>query len=158
MRLTTEGNAASTLSSSWAHERWGGFLLTRRSGRLVHARLNGRLGTRTLAELDRRVLRDVEPGRTLLLALDATELQHIPLEVAGDLAARERRWRSYGVVAFWVGLNPYLADLLVLACGHDQVLPAVADLESVSSLLDDADERPASTVRGWLEARSVLLH
>jgi anti-anti-sigma regulatory factor len=145
-------------SSSWTHERWGGFLLTRSRPTLLHVRLTGRLSGRTLLELDHRVGANVRPGRTTLLALDATELQHIPLAVAEELAARERRWRAVGVVACWVGLNPYLADLLVLACGPDQHLPAVEDLDALEPLLADVADQPASVVRGWLEIRSVLLH
>lgn len=147
-----------TPSSSWTHERWGGFLLTQHRPALLHVRLTGRLSTRTLGELDRRVGVAIRPGRTMVLALDAAELQHIPLAVAEELAARERRWRSMGVVACWVGLNPYLADLLVLACGPDQHLPAVTGFDALEPLLVDVAELPASVVRGWLEVRSVLLH
>lgn len=158
MQLSSSHELARSASSSWTHERWGGFLLTQHRGALVHIRLTGCLGSRTLTELDRRVRDHLRPGRTHLLALDATELQHIPMKVVEELAVHERRWRSLGVVAVWVGLHPYLADLLVLACGPDQLLPAVSDLDALEPLLEDVADHATSVVRGWLEVRSVLLH
>lgn len=158
MQVTGSRNVARTGSSSWTHERWGGFLLTQQRGQLVHVRLTGCLSSRTLVEIDRRLRDRLRPGTTHLLALDATDLQHIPMSVVEDLAQHERRWRSLGIVAVWVGLHSYLADLLVLACGPDQHLPAVADLDALEPLLDDIGDRATSVVRGWLEIRSVLLH
>lgn len=158
MHLSGSRDVARTASTSWTHERWGGFLLTQQRGQLVHVRLTGSLSSRTLVELDRRMRDRLRPGCTHLLALDATELQHIPMDVVEELAVHERRWRSLGIVALWVGLDTYLADLLVLACGPDQLLPAVADLDALEPLLEDVGDRATSVVRGWLECRSILLH
>lgn len=147
-----------TTTSSWSHERWGGFLLTRQPPNWIHARLTGRLSSRTLRELDRRLLRGLSQRSTHFLVLDATELQHIPVTVAHELAEYDARWRQRGVVAVWVGVNPYLAALLVLACGHEHHLPALPDVDAVRRAIAPVVDRPASVARGWLEAHSDLVH
>ena len=149
---------STTTTSSWSHERWGGFLLTRQPPQWIHARLTGRLGSRTLQELDRRLHRGLSPAHTHFLVLDATQLQHIPVSVAGELAELEARWRQRGIVAFWVALNPYLEDLLVFACGHEHHLPALADVDTARAVVARVADRPPSVARGWLEAHSDLVH
>jgi anti-anti-sigma regulatory factor len=151
-------SALATTTSSWTHERCGGFLLTRQEPHWIHARLTGRLSTRTLRELDLRVLRGLTSRRTHFLVLDATQLQHIPLDVAHDLAGYEQRWRQRGVVAVWVALSPYLSNLLVLACGHEHRIPALSDLETARAAVSRVAECPPSVARGRLEAHSDLVH
>ena len=153
---TTDAHATAT-TSSWSHERWGGFLLTRQPPHWIHARLTGRLSSRTLRELDRRLLRGLSPRCTHFLLLDATQLQHIPVSVANELAEFEARWRQRGVVAVWVALNPYLANLLVLACGHEHHLPAMADVDTACEAIAQVSDRPPSVARGWLEGHSDLV-
>lgn len=153
-----DGAIAPATTSSWSHERWGGFLLTRRPPHWIHARLTGRLSSRTLQELDRRLLGGLSPRRTHFLLLDATQLQHIPVSVAHELVELEQRWRMRGVVAVWVALNPYLANLLVFACGHEHHLPALADVDTACEIIARVSDRPPSVARGWLEAHSDLVH
>ncbi len=139
-------------------EEWGGFVLRRREGGVLHVALTGGLSLDTLTQLDRRVVGEAVPASTQFLVLDATHLQHIPLEVARRLIEREREWRKWGVVAFWVGLSSYLTNLLVLAGGSESGPPALPDLDSVRPLLDRLVEGPASVARGRLEMCSSLVH
>ena len=153
-----EGVTTGASTSSWTHERSGGFLLTRQPPHWIHARLTGRLASRTLQELDRRLVRGLSARDTHFLVLDASQLQHIPLDVAHELVEFERKWRSRGIVALWVALNPYLANLLVFACGHEHHLPALADIETARAMVDTIADRPPSVARVWLEAHSDLVH
>lgn len=145
-------------TSSWSHERWGGFLLTRQPPHWIHARLTGRLSSRTLQEIDRRILSGLSAQTTHFLVLDASQLQHIPVSVARELAELELRWRQRGIVALWVALNPYLANVLVFACGHEQHLPALVDVDAAREIVARVADRPPSVARGWLEAHSTLVH
>lgn len=152
-RLSTSPRA-----TSWSHGLWGGFLLTQRGERKMHAKLTGRLSERTLVELERHFRVALVPGQTHFLVLDAANLEHIPLLVAHSLVEREAQWRRIGVVALWVGLNRYLANLLVLAGGCEAGPPALDDLDAAWSVLDELTDWPAPVARGRLEMYSTFVH
>jgi hypothetical protein len=95
---------------------------------------------------------------TVFVVLDATRLRHIPLASAQAITRLEPRWRDRGVVAMWVGLNPYLANLLTLACGNLQSVPALADWQTVERLVAEVKDRPAPVARGRLVTSSALVH
>lgn len=157
MRVPTHGRIRPT-SSTRARKHWGGFLLVRRDPQLLHARLTGRLTPRTIDSILRAALEAATPTSTLFLVLDASALDHIPISVAQRIAALEPEWRMRGIVAVWVGLNPYLADLLRLACGNDQQVPALADWPTVQRVFAEVRDRPAPVARGRLVTSSAFVH
>ena len=137
---------------------WGGFLLTRHERGIVHVKLTGRLSSRTLRDLEARLARLDARTSPVFLVLDASHLQHIPVEVALQVAERERRWRKRGVVALWIGLSRYLANLLVLACRSDEQLPVLPDLGTARALIRRLDGATALIARGRLEMCTTLVH
>jgi anti-anti-sigma regulatory factor len=157
MRVPTHGRIRPT-SSTGAGRPWGGFLLVRRNPRLLHARLTGRLEPRTVHGIRRAASSFRRSDSTLLLILDATALAHISLAAARSLAELEPALRDEGIVAAWVGLNPYLADLLRLACGNEQQVPALKDWPTVQRVFAEVMDRPAPVARGRLVAISSLVH
>lgn len=157
MRVPTHGRIRPT-STTRARKQWGGFLLVRRDPQLLHARLTGLLGERTIEGIRRAALRQASPATTLVLVLDASALDHIPLSAARRIAALEPEWRSRGIVAVWVGLNSYLANLLCLACGNDQQVPALADWRTVQRVFAEVQDRPAPVARGRLVTSSAFVH
>lgn len=157
MRVPTHGRIRPT-STTGARTHWGGFLLVRRDPQLLHARLTGRLAPRTIEGLRRAALRQASPEQTLFLVLDATALDHIPLQAARRIAALEPHWRARGIVAVWVGLSPYLSNLLRLACGTDPQVPALEDWTAVQRVLAEVRDRPAPVAHGRLVTSSALVH
>lgn len=157
MRVPTYGRIRPT-SPTRARKHWGGFLLVRRNPQLLHIRLTGQFSIRTMRGIEREVARLASPSVTVFVALDATRLNHIPLHVARRLAGCEPVWRARGIVAIWVGLSPYLADLLTLACGNDQQVPALADWPTVQRVFAEVRDRPAPVARGRLMSSSALVH
>ena len=85
----------------------------------------------TVKQIDRLVGDVASPQARIFVLLDASTLTHIPLHVASHLLLGERIWRRKGVCAFWVGLSPYLTDLLALAAGTEQ-LPSLPDLPTAT--------------------------
>jgi hypothetical protein len=133
-------------------------VLLRREPQILHAKLTGRLSTRTLDDLDRRLDQVRSVGATTFLGLDARHLEHLPLQVARGLVRRERSWRAKGVVAVWIGLSRYVANLLLLAMASQEQLPAFDDFETFRSQIDCLFARPAAVARGQLEMVGALVH
>ena len=157
MRVPTHGRIRPT-SSTRARKQWGGFVLVRRSPQLLHARLTGQLSRRTIEQVRCAVRELSSPANTLFVVLDASSLAHIPLSAARSLSELEPRWRARGVVAVWVGLTSYLANLLKLACGNEQQVPALADFSAVHRVVAEVADRPAPVARGRLLSSSALVH
>lgn len=157
MRVPTHGRIRPT-SSTRARTQWGGFVLVRRSPQLLHARLTGQLSRRTLEQIRRAAVGQASSTATLFVVLDATSLEHIPLSAARSVSELEPRLRAHGIVVLWAGLNKYLANLLMLACGNDQQVPALADWSTVQSVLAEVLDRPAPVARGRLLSSSALVH
>ena len=157
MRVPTHGRIRPT-SSTRARKQWGGFLLVRRNPQLLHVRLTGQLNLCTIREVRRTVEELASSTTTLFVVLDATSLEHIPQIAAHAIADLEPYWRARGVVAVWVGLNPYLANLLTLACGNEQQVPALADWPTVQRVVAEVKDRPAPVARGRLVTSSAFVH
>jgi hypothetical protein len=98
-----------------------------------------------------------EAGPTFVL-LDASHLEHIPLPVIDLLHRRVVQWGGYDTVALWVGLSPYLANLLVLAWFGEDSLPAFSDLRSALRAVRAAQDLPSGLARGRLSAEGGLRH
>lgn len=137
---------------------WGGFLLARCEPRILHVTLTGHLSLHTLRELDGRLAVSAVTAATSFLVLDASHLQHIPLDVAERLVERERRWRGRGVVALWIGLSRYLANLLVLACRSEDQLPVLSDLATAREWTRGLQGVSAPVARARLEMCTTLVH
>lgn len=157
MRVPTHGRIRPA-SPTRARKHWGGFLLARRNPQLLHVRLTGQLSLRAIRGIQREVERPTGSTTTLFVVLDATRLDHIPLAAAHELALLEPRWRGRGIVAVWVGLSTYLANLLTLACGNDQQVPALADWATVQRVFAEVRDRPAPVAWGRLVSSSALVH
>ena len=157
MRVPTHGRIRPT-SSTRARKHWGGFLLVRRNPQLLHVRLTGQLDPGTIHEIRRIVEEPASSTTTQFVVLDASSLEHIPLIAAHAIAELEPQWRARGVVAVWVGLNSYLANLLALACGNDQQVPALADWPTVQRVVAEVKDRPAPVARGRLVTSSAFVH
>ncbi len=152
---TTNARAGSGRSSATA---WGGFVLLRREPQILHVKLTGRPSVRTLDDLDHRLDQVRSAGATTFLVLDARHLEHLPLHVAREVVAREKRWRSRGVVGVWIGLSRYLANLLLLASPTEEQLPAFDDLEALREQIGCLFAGPATVARGRLEMVGSLFH
>lgn len=157
MRVPTHGRIRPT-SSTRARKHWGGFLLVRRNPQLLHARLTGQLILCTIREIRRAVDELASSTTTLFVVLDASSLAHISLVAARAISELEPHWRARGVVAVWVGLDSYLADLLTLACGNEQQVPALADWPTVQRVVAEVKDWPAPVARGRLVTSSALVH
>jgi hypothetical protein len=156
MRVPTHGRIRPT-SSTQARKHWGGFLLVRRNPQLLHAHLTGQLSLRTIQGIRRAVDERASSTTTLFVVLDASLLEHIPLTTAHAIAELEPHWRALGVVAMWVGLNSYLANLLTLACGNEQQVPALVDWPTVERVVAEVKDWPAPVARGRLVTSSALV-
>ena len=137
MRVPTIGRIRPT-SSTRARKQWGGFVLVRRNPQLLHVRLTGQLSHRTIEQVRRAVRELSSPATTLFVVLDASSLGHIPLSAARSLSELEPRWRARGVVAVWVGLTAYLANLLKLACGNDPKAPGLISPTFISNFFGNS--------------------
>jgi anti-anti-sigma regulatory factor len=157
MRVPTIGRIRPT-SSTRARKQWGGFVLVRRNPQLLHARLTGQLSRRTIEQMRAAVGEQASSTTTLFVVLDASSLEHIPLSAARSISELEPQWRAQGVVAVWLGLNGYLANLLMLACGNEQQVPALADWNVVQRVIAEVSDRPAPVARGRLLSSSALVH
>ena len=157
MRVPTHGRIRPT-SSTRARKQWGGFVLVRRSPQLLHARLTGQLSRSTIEQIRCAAAELASSTTTLFVVLDASTLDHISLTAARALADLEPHWRERGIVAVWVGLNSYLANLLMLACGNEQQVPALEDWSAVQRVVAEVSDRPAPVARGRLLTSSALVH
>jgi hypothetical protein len=133
-------------------------VLVRRNPQLLHARLTGQLSRRTIEQIRAAAWDQKSPTGTQFVVLDASNLEHIPLSAAREMDRLEPQWREAGIVAVWIGLNPYLANLLTLACGNDQRVPALEDWSSVQRVFAEVRDRPAPLARGRLLTSSALVH
>jgi len=124
----------------------------------LHARLTGQLSRRTIDQMRSAAEELASSTTTLFVVLDATTLDHISLSAARAMAELEPCWRQRGIVAVWVGLNSYLANLLTLACGNEQQVPALADWSAVQRVFAEVRDRPAPVARGRLLTSSALVH
>ena len=157
MRVPTHGRIRPT-SSTRARKQWGGFVLVRRNPQLLRARFTGQLSRRTIDQI-RQAIEELAPSTTTqFVVLDASLLEHIPLSAARSISELEPLWRARGIVAVWVGLNAYLANLLKLACGNEQQVPALADWRTVQRVIAEVSDRPAPVARGRLLSSSALVH
>jgi hypothetical protein len=137
---------------------WGGFLILPRGGRVQQVRLTGVLSEERLGELDACLVAVPTPsGAGTFVLLDATQLIHMPLGVALGLSERERRWRSRGIVAVWVGLSPYLANLLLLATAGEG-LPSLPDMPTALDAVEAMAGLPPALARERLEAWDTMRH
>lgn len=151
-------NAESPLVSTTSGGAWGGYLLRQRDPNVIHVKLTGCLRPDTVEGLHRRVPRyRSETGPTFVL-LDASHLEHIPLPVIEALHHRVAQWSGYDTVALWVGLSPYLANLLVLAWFGEDFLPTFADLRSALRAVRATKDLPSGLARGRLAAEGGLRH
>lgn len=157
MRVPTHGRIRPT-SSTRARKQWGGFVLVRRNPQLLHARLTGQLSCRTVDQIREATGAQASSTTTLFVVLDASSLEHIPVSAAHAIAELEPQWRARGIVAVWVGLSSYLANLLKLACGNEQQVPALANWNVVQRVIAEVRDRPAPVARGRLLSSSALVH
>jgi anti-anti-sigma regulatory factor len=133
-------------------------VLVRRGPQLLHVRLTGQLSRRTIDQIRSAAGDLASSTTTLFVVLDASTLEHISLTAARALTDLEPHWREVGIVAVWIGLSSYLANLLVLACGNEQRVPALADWSVVQRVVAEVQDRPAPVARGRLLTSSALVH
>jgi len=137
---------------------WGGYLILPRGGRVHQVHLTGVLSEDRLRELEASlVATPVAAGSTSFVLLDAGHLIHMPLAVALGLSERERRWRSRGIVAVWVGLSPYLANVLLLATAGEG-LPSLPDMTTALDAVEIMAGLPPAVARERLEAWDTMRH
>ncbi|RKZ15349.1 hypothetical protein DRQ53_09260 [bacterium] len=161
MRVPTHGRIRPT-SPTRARKQWGGFLLVRRNPQLLHVRLTGQFDQRAIRGICRAVEQEAvastDKSTTLFVVLDASRLDHISIADACELSELEPRWRARGIVALWIGLSKYLANLLTLACGNEQQLPALADWSTAQRVFAEVRDHPAPLARCRLVSSSELVH
>lgn len=152
------GNQAPTPASARSGESWGGFVILPRGGRILQVRLTGVLSEERLRALQGslRAQRDGMDGVQYVL-LDATRLLHLPVAVAMALYRSEQLWRQEGCVVLWVGLSPYLANLLLLASSGERI-PSLPDLETAFDAVGRMAGLPPSVARERLEAWDIMRH
>jgi hypothetical protein len=69
----------------------------------------------------------------------------------------ERLWRQEGVVVLWVGLSPYLANVLLLASSGERI-PSLPDLETALDAVGRMAGLPPTVARERLEAWDIMRH
>ena len=139
-------------------QEWGGFLLAERAPRVLQAKLTGRLSNLTVEHLQERVMGSSRGDLPTFLLLDATHLEHVPVSVLAALREREATWRRRGVVSLWIGLSPYLANLLVLAWWGEDMPPVFDDLSTAWRAIGAVEGLPSGTARGRLLAWGDIGH
>ncbi len=134
-------------------------MLVARSSDVFQVKLTGRLSSSSAQDLNRRI-RDSRQGDdgVQYVILDATHLQHIPISTIEQLMGYERRWRELDVVTLWVGLTPYLANLLALAGWYGETLPAFVDLATALRVVSSAAQLPVGRARDQLMAWGDMRH
>ena len=137
---------------------WGGFIILPRGGGVLHVRLTGVLTHERFAELRAGLqARRRDGAEARFVVLDATHLLHLSVAVAMELAEAERRWRQEGAVVLWVGLSPYLANLLLLSGGGARI-PLLPDLATALGAVSRMSGLPSSLARERLEAWDIMRH
>jgi len=139
-------------------ESWGGYVVLPRAGRILQVRLTGVLTDERLRALQGslRAQWDEENVARFVL-LDASQLLHLPVAVAMGLYRAELRWRQEGAVVLWVGLSPYLANVLLLASSGERI-PSLPDLETAFDAVGRMAGLPPTVARERLEAWDIMRH
>ncbi len=155
-----KGRTASSYRGSLAAARsgWGGFLILPRGESALQVRLTGVLTHDRLNELrtSLRARRRHDAAARFLL-LDATWLRHVTVAAAMELAEAETQWKHEGTVVLWVGLSPYLANLLLLS-GLGSRIPLLPDLTTAIAAVRRMTHLPPTVARERLQAWDIMRH